>query len=80
MKELKISIYKRSASDPDTTIRIPLSALEIVHTLIPKKVNEKIVDEGIDLQEILKEIKAKDTSGKLAEIQDKDERVVISVE
>ncbi|MFQ6087885.1 MAG: hypothetical protein ACE5K0_03155 [Candidatus Methanofastidiosia archaeon] len=80
MKELKISIYKRNASDPDTAVRIPLTSLKVMDALIPKNVRERMVDEGIDLQEILKATETKKASGKLMKIQEKDEHVVIPVE
>ena len=80
MKELKISIYKKKAPTPDTTIKIPLSSLKIVDALIPKKVKEKMVSEGVELQAILKAAETTDVTGKLVEIQDKDEYIVISAE
>ena len=80
MKQLKISIYKGNTSNPDTTIKIPLTALKIANALIPKKIREKMVGEGIDLQEIVKAMETGDASGKLMEIQSKDEHIVISAE
>jgi len=73
MKELKIIIHKGDASNPESKIMIPLTALKIVHTLISKKVKEKMIAEGIDLQEVIKATEPKDASGKLMEIDDKDD-------
>ena len=80
MKELHISIYKGDVSYPTTAIKIPLTALKIVNALIPKIVKEKVLGEGIDLKEIIKATETEGASGKLVEIQSKDERIVISVE
>ena len=80
MKELKIAIYKGDVSNPETTVKIPLSALKIVNALIPKKIKEKILNEGVNLQEIIKATEAEDVSGKLMEIQDKEDHIIISID
>ena len=79
MKELRISIHKGKVIDPETTIVIPFTALKIVNHLAPKKLTEKMSNEGIDLEEILKAAETTNISGKLLEIQHKDGRIVISV-
>ena len=80
VKELKISIYEGNAVNPDTVIKIPLTTLKIACALIPKKVSEKMGASGIDFQEILKLAEAGNVSGKLLEIQDKNDHIVISIE
>jgi len=79
MKELRISIYKGKAPETDVTIVIPFTALKIVNLLAPKKLRDKMDDEGIDLQEIIKAAEVTNTSGKLLEMQDKDGHIVVSV-
>lgn len=80
MKQLKITVYKGNTSEPETTIKIPLTALRIVNALIPKKVREKMANEGINIQEIVKAMETGDAKGKLVEIEGKDEHIVISAE
>jgi len=79
MKELRISIHKGKVTDPETTIVIPFTALKIVNLLAPKKLTEKMSNEGIDLEEILKAAETTNISGKLLEIQYKDGHIVVSV-
>ena len=58
---------------------IPFTALQIVNLLAPKKLREKLSDQGIDLQDIIVTAGAKNMSGKLLEIQDKDGQIVVSL-
>ncbi len=80
MKELKISIYKGDSKKPETEVKIPLTGLKIVKDILPKKAREKLAEKGIDIENILKSIEKEKAHGKLIEIQDKEDKIIISVE
>jgi hypothetical protein len=48
--------------------------------LVPKKAREKLAKKGIDIEKIIKTIEKEKTHGKLLEIQDKEDHIIISVE
>jgi hypothetical protein len=80
MKELKISIYKGDSKKPETEVKIPLTGLKIVKDLVPKKAREKLAKKGVDIEKIIKSIEKEKKHGKLLEIQDKEDHIIISVE
>jgi NOL1/NOP2/fmu family ribosome biogenesis protein len=80
VKELKINIFKGDATEPETSIKIPINPLKAVKALMPDKVRKKMAEKGIDLEEIHKKIVNAEISGKILEIQDKEDHIIISVE
>jgi hypothetical protein len=82
MTDLKIRVFKRGESDPDTTITIPGKILKIASKLIPHRLSEILQDKGIDIAEIIRLSENPDAKGTLVEIEEhkKNEKVVIALE
>ena len=82
MANLKIQVFKGTASDPSTTVRIPVRALKIASSLIPGKAARELEEQGIDLEAIIQASENPDAHGVLTEVQDheQDQRIIVSVE
>jgi len=82
MTNLKIRVFKRGETDPDTTITIPGNILKIASKLIPHRLSEILQDKGIDVAEIIRLSENPDAKGTLVEIEEhkKSEKVVIALE
>jgi hypothetical protein len=80
MKNLKIQFYKKQEETPEKTITIPLSMLQIVGQLLPKRAKSALEKEGIDLTKCKTLATEKGLVGTLIEIEDPTEKMVISVE
>jgi hypothetical protein len=82
MHSVKIRIYKRDESKPDTTISIPLGILRFATKLMPKQVLATLLEYGLDLKEIVELAQQDEVQGTLVEIEKhrKDEKIIISVE
>jgi len=80
MKNLKIQFYKNQEEKPEKTITIPLSALQIIGQLLPKRAKSALDKEGINLAQCKDLAKEKGLVGTLIEIEDPTEKMVISIE
>ncbi len=80
MQTLKLHIYKAGKSEPDTKITIPLSVLPVSEKLLPQRVKESLAKEGIDLNELGSLFGKQGPKGKLIEIENLNEKLVILVE
>ena len=80
MKNLKIQFYKNQEEKPEKTITIPLSALQVISQLLPKRAKSALEKEGIDLTQCKELAKEKGLVGTLIEIENPTEKMVISVE
>ena len=82
MADVKIRVYKHGDSQPETTVTIPGSVLDVASKLIPKRAIVALQDEGIDLEELIKLSKNPDVRGTIVEIEEhkKNEKIVISLE
>ena len=80
MKNLKIQFYKKQEETPEKIITIPLSALQAVGQLLPKKAKSALEREGINLTQCKELAKEKGLVGTLIEIENPTEKMVISVE
>ncbi len=82
MADLKIRVFKRGESDPETTVTIPGGVLRIASKLIPKRMAVVLQDKGIDLNEIVTLSENPDAKGTLIEVEEhkKNEKVVIALE
>jgi len=76
----KLHIYKGGRLEPETKITIPLSVLSIAEKLLPKKVKESLLKEGIDIAELAGLFGKQGPKGKLIEVENPDEKIVIFVE
>ena len=82
MANLKIRVFKRGETEPETTITIPDNILKIASKLIPHRLSEIFQDKGIDIGEIIRLSENPDAKGTLVEIEEhkKNEKVVIALE
>jgi hypothetical protein len=80
MKNLKIQFYKSQEEKPEKTITIPLSMLQVVGQLLPKRAISALEKEGINLAQCKELAKEKGLVGTLIEIENPTEKMVISVE
>ncbi|MDM8517911.1 hypothetical protein QUF76_17075 [Desulfobacterales bacterium HSG16] len=80
MQTLKLHIYKSGKADPETKITIPLSVLPVSERLLPQKVKASLAREGIDLNELGSLFGKQGPKGKLIEIENTNEKIVILVE
>jgi hypothetical protein len=82
MAKLKIQVYKGAATEPSTTVSIPVRVLKIASSLMPRQAAAELEAQGIDLDAVIAASEHPDAHGLLAEIEDhqKDQRILISVE
>ncbi len=80
MKNLKIEVFESGQEKPEKTIHMPLMSLHISLKLLPKKIRSLLEKEGIDLSKCSELVKEKDLKGTLVEIENPNQRLVISVE
>jgi len=80
MKDLKIEAFEPGQEKPEKTIYMPLTSLHISLKLMPKRIKSLLEKEGIDLNKCSELIKEKDLQGTLVEIENPNQRLVISLE
>ncbi len=80
MQTLRIDIYKTGKKEPETKIKIPLSSLSIAEKILPSKAKSSLDREGIDLGELSMLFAKQGPKGTLIEIENSNERLVISIE
>ena len=77
-KNLIIKIDKNGKNK--SKYKINLSAARFFSRMIPKKAREKMEEKGINLNDIIKQVRETSDIGVLAEIEDNDEHITISIE
>jgi hypothetical protein len=82
MHGLKIRVFKGGAADPETTVTIPTSILQVAYKLIPHQAVSALREKGIELDEIVKLASDPQAHGTLVEVEEhrKNERIVIALE
>ncbi len=82
MADVKIRVFKGGEAQPDTTVTIPGSVLNVASKLIPKQAAAALQDKGIDLDELIKLSQNPEIQGTLVEVEEhkKNEKIVISLE
>ena len=80
MKNLRIEIYKPGQKEPEKTVTIPLTSLDISLKLMPQKIKSSLDSEGVDLTVCSDLTKEKNLRGVLIEIENPRERMAISAE
>ncbi len=80
MKNLKIHFYKKRDDKAEKVVTIPFSMIHIAGPLLPKRAKSALEREGIDLMQCKELVKEKNLIGTLIEIENPNERMVISVE
>lgn len=80
MRNLKIEVFEPGQEKPERTITVPLTSLHISLRLLPKKIQSTLEKEGIDLRGCSELVKEKGINGTLIEIENPNEKLVISIE
>ena len=82
MADVKIRVFKHGEAQPETTVTIPGSVLNVASKLIPKKAAAALQEEGIDIDELIKLSQNPDVRGTIVEIEEhkKNEKIIISLE
>lgn len=82
MADVKIRVFKGGEGQPETTVTIPGSVLNVASKLIPKQAAAALQDKGIDLDELIKLSQNPEVRGTLVEVEEhkKNEKIVISLE
>jgi hypothetical protein len=82
MKNLKVRVYKHGDDNPETTVTIPGSVLRLASKLIPKRAQEAMLGEGIDINELVQVAEQPEVQGTVLEVEEhaKNERIVIALE
>ena len=82
MASLKIRAYSGGKTEPDKTVTIPLTVLNVAAKLIPSVAADALKEEGIDLNEIVEVSRRSDVQGILLEAEDhiENKKVVLSIE
>jgi len=80
MRNLKIEVFEPGQEKPERTITMPLTSLHISLRLLPKKIKSTLEKEGIDLRGCSELVKEKGINGTLIEIENPNEKLVISIE
>ena len=78
-RKLKIVVYE-GGKEPEVTLNIPLTALKIANGLLPPKVKSQMLAQGINLEEILKQVDEGLEPTTLLDVKDGSEHVIISLE
>ncbi len=76
---LKIELFVPGKSKPETSTTIPLNVIEHAKKLIPTKIKAILEREGIKISQLAELAEKKIPEGKLIEIENGKERIVISV-
>ena len=63
-----------------SNFKISLKAARMFSKMIPKKAREEMEKKGIDLNDVIQQIKDKTEVGVLVEVEDGDEHITISIE
>ena len=82
MADLKIRVFKGAATEPTTTVSIPVGVLKIASNLIPPSAAAELEEQGIDLEAIIQAAENPDAHGTLVVVEEheKDQRIVVAVE
>ena len=82
MANLKIRIFKNNEPNPETTITIPGTVLQVASKLIPKKATVALQEKGIDIYEIIELSNRADIKGTIIEVEEhkKNDKIIISLE
>jgi len=80
MASLKIQVFKSGQTEPETKITISLAVPQIALKLMPKSLRSKLEEEEIDLNELAALIENEEVRGTLIEIENPEEKLVISID
>ncbi len=79
MEILKIELFVHGITKPETSTTTPLNVIEHGKKLIPTKIKAILEREGIKISQLAELAEKKIPKGKLIEIENDKEKIVISV-
>ncbi len=79
MEILKIELFVSGTSKPETSITISLNVIEHGKKLIPTKIKTILEREGIIISQLAELAEKKIPKGRLIEVENDKEKIVISV-
>jgi hypothetical protein len=82
MADVRIRVFKNGEQEPETTVTIPGSVLDIASKLIPRRASAALENQGINLDELVEISRSTEARGVLVEVEEhkKGERIVVSLE
>lgn len=80
MASLNVQVFKSGQDKPETRITISLAVPQIALKLMPKSLRSKLEEEEIDLNELAALIEKEEVRGTLIEIENPEEKLVISID
>ena len=80
MGNLKLIIHHRGETNPDKTVTLPLTTLQISLALLPANVKAFLKEEQIDLSGCRDLVQEKGLKGTLIEVETPDKKMTIAVE
>lgn len=80
MTKLSITVYQRPAAEPEVRIAIPVTVVKIAQKLIPRKVHDELMDQGIDINEIIAALDQLQDTGTIMEVETEDRLIIIALE
>ena len=80
MESLKLHLHKSGQTKPETIVTIPLAMLPVSVSLIPKRIQDSLEKLGIDVSSLSQLTGKKTPRGVLIEIEQSNEKMVISVD
>ena len=79
MEILKIELFGPGTSKPETSTTISLNVIEHGKNLIPTKIKTVLKSEGIKISQLADLAEKKIPKGRLIEVENSKEKIVISV-
>ena len=80
MPRLKVLVYRKGQTEPETVITIPLPTLRAAMRLMPTAVREALEREGIDLSCLNDMVGDQGLKGTLIEVEKATQKIAITLE
>jgi len=80
VESLKLHLHRSGQTKPETIVTIPLAMLAVSVNLIPKRIQDSLEKLGIDVIGLSQLAGKKTPRGVLIEIEQSNEKIVISVD
>ncbi len=79
METLKIQLFTAGSTKPESTITLPLQVTKHGKKMMPTKIKAVLKTGGIDINQLAELAEKKIPKGRLIEVENVKERIVISV-
>jgi len=80
METLKIQLFAAGSTKPETSVTLPLQVIKHGKKMMPTKIKTILEREGITISQLAELAEKKIPKGRLIEIENDKEKIVISVE